>query len=481
MPSSSFAVAHEKILARRRVRAASSTLPIQQSSTFISPALAARLPHPLRNTLASFSTTLTPALSRAGTSPSFRVSQLDSSLLDNELLDLFKSQVSDALKYYSPHLLDDYTDEITLFLRAVVFKLTVWDHGASYGASLQNLWYTDARSIRPARPKKWQKGLLGVLSVGGPYMWQKWQDRLLTLSEPNDYRDEEPPSRYTALLTRLTSLATTAASLATFASFALFLLTGKYATPLDRLLRLRLTPKSTVPVSRDVSFEYLNRQLVWHAITEFLLFLLPLVGISRWRRWVGRAWRRAQQGLTKLRGGEEEDTNNKKKEGVLGFLPERTCAICYSDQNGTSVSNVDGTSAGAMAGSGSGIIGSAQTDITNPYETIPCGCVYCFVCLAQRLEAQDGEEWTCLRCGEGVTACRPWRGDVLDVVEEDAEVGVTAATNMTGEKAYGAVDYGEKKMGYRSPSSSPRSSMSKGSKPSSPAKSVSFAVSVIDN
>ena len=58
-------------------------------------------------------------------------------------------------------------------------------------------------------------------------------------------------------------------------------------------------------------------------------------------------------------------------------------------------------------------MGSAQTDITNPYETIPCACIYCFVCLAKRLEAEEGEGWTCLRCGELVKQCRPWLGDVL--------------------------------------------------------------------
>jgi peroxin-2 len=66
------------------------------------------------------------------------------------------------------------------------------------------------------------------------------------------------------------------------------------------------------------------------------------------------------------------------------------------------------------AAASSGVIGSAQTDITNPYETIPCGCVYCFVCLATRLEREEGEGWTCLRCGEHVKECKPWSGDLVE-------------------------------------------------------------------
>ena len=65
------------------------------------------------------------------------------------------------------------------------------------------------------------------------------------------------------------------------------------------------------------------------------------------------------------------------------------------------------------AAASTGVIGSAQTDITNPYETVECGCIYCFVCIASKLEAEEGEGWTCLRCGEDVKGCRAWSGDVV--------------------------------------------------------------------
>lgn len=182
---------------------------------------------------------------------------------------------------------------------------------------------------------------------------------------------------------------------------------GRYRTLLDRILRLRLASPSS-QVSREVSFEYLNRQLVWHAFTEFLLFLLPLVGIGRWRRWLSRAWRRTKSAVESREHDKEEEV---VKTGPLAFLPERTCAICYQDQNPSSTSENEILGVSGAAG---GIIGSAQTDIVNPYETIPCACVYCFVCLAQKLEAEEGEGWVCLRCGEIVKRCKPWRGDVLE-------------------------------------------------------------------
>jgi len=196
-------------------------------------------------------------------------------------------------------------------------------------------------------------------------------------------------------------------------SFLTFLYNGRYRTLLDRILRLRLVPASS-QTSREVSFEYLNRQLVWHAFTEFLLFLLPLVGIARWRRILSRTWRRIlilfKRGFG--RGSDDDDDDDTVKKGELGFLPERTCAICYADQNPAAGAGSEAEMLAATTGGG--VVGSAQTDITNPYESIPCGCVYCFVCLAQRIEAEEGEGWTCLRCGELVKECKPWNGDVLE-------------------------------------------------------------------
>ena len=207
----------------------------------------------------------------------------------------------------------------------------------------------------------------------------------------------------------MSSTASTTYSIAAFTSFLVFLVNGRYRTLLDRILRMRLAPPSS-QVSREVSFEYLNRQLVWHAFTEFLLFLLPLVGISRWRRWLSRAWRKTKA-LVKNDSGHEEDMT---KKGELAFLPERTCAICYQDQNPTSTNENEIRAISAASG---GVVGSAQTDVTNPYQTIPCCCVYCFICLAKRLEGEEGEGWICLRCGEVVKECRPWTGDVLEQPE----------------------------------------------------------------
>ena len=229
--------------------------------------------------------------------------------------------------------------------------------------------------------------------------------QLATLST-YEHADQLQPSGNIRWLSRVSFIASTIHSIAAFASFLVFLVNGRYRTLLDRILRLRLMPPSS-QVSREVNFEYLNRQLVWHAFTEFLLFLLPLVGISRWKRWLSRAWRKTKALVKNDTGGEDEAAAN----GELAFLPERNCAICYQDQNLTSTSENEIM---AISGASGGVVGSAKTDVTNPYQIIPCGCIYCFVCIAKRLEAEEGEGWICLRCGELVKECKPWAGDVLE-------------------------------------------------------------------
>ncbi|KAE8442859.1 peroxisome assembly protein (Peroxin-2) [Mollisiaceae sp. DMI_Dod_QoI] len=406
MTSNDFALAQQRLAARRQAREAEaqSRIVAQQDASRAAEQLQ-RLPYPLGRLGRAGVTVWDSIKGREGTRPAFRVGQVDAELLDEELLELLKGQVGEALKYFGSHLQDDWSAEVMLALRAVLFKLTVWDHDATYGAALQNLKFTDARNKGPVlvSPSKWQKALYGLFTVGGRYGWTKWENWLV--DNDNGYDQPSPTVRR---LSRLSDSISTVHSTAAFASFMVFLVNGRYRTLLDRVLGLRLAPP-TSQVSREVSFEYLNRQLVWHAFTEFLLFVLPLVGISRWRRWLARAWRKTKSVMQS--GGDEEEH---VKAGEFAFLPERTCAICYQDQNATSTSEAE-----IIAASGaSGVIGSAQTDITNPYETIPCGCIYCFVCLAGRLEAEEGQGWTCLRCGEEVKECKPWSGDVLEEVSK---------------------------------------------------------------
>nr|POE99450.1 peroxisomal biogenesis factor 2 [Quercus suber] len=400
-----FAAAQERILARRQARAAAAQEVFGQQHQRRTNDLLA-LPPTLRVACAEGLRLWDALKSPFGTQPAFRVGQVDAELLDEELLSLLQTQAADGLKLFGPHLKEEWGAEIGASLRLILWKLSIWDHGASYGASLQGLKYVDARGSAEDAVTAWQKAMYGLFTVGGRYAWNKWEEKLSSLE--NGY---DEPSSFVQRASRLTTTANTTHTVAAFASFLIFLYNGRYRTLTDRILRLRLVP-STNQTSREVSFEYLNRQLVWHAFTEFLLFLLPLVGISRWRRWLSRFWKRTKSTFTSLRTGKKvkgDDIEDDTKSGELSFLPERTCAICYEDQNPTSGSSEQTVLSATANG---GVVGSASTDITNPYETVSCGCIYCFICLTSRIESEEGEGWVCLRCGESVHSCKPWNGDV---------------------------------------------------------------------
>lgn len=55
----------------------------------------------------------------------------------------------------------------------------------------------------------------------------------------------------------------------------------RYRTIADRLLKMRLAPVRRL-VKRDVSYEFMNRQMVWHAFTVRRAQLVYLTGNSRY-------------------------------------------------------------------------------------------------------------------------------------------------------------------------------------------------------
>ncbi|KAF5827318.1 Pex12 amino terminal region-domain-containing protein [Dunaliella salina] len=85
---------------------------------------------------------------------------------------------------------------------------------------------------------------------------------------------------------RLVQGVETAHRAAALLNFLAFLAGGKYRSLLERLVGARLVYKQP-SMARVISFEYLNRQLVWHEISELLLLLLPLLDAAKFRCGLG--------------------------------------------------------------------------------------------------------------------------------------------------------------------------------------------------
>ncbi|KAI8377900.1 Pex12 amino terminal region-domain-containing protein [Radiomyces spectabilis] len=198
-----------------------------------------------------------------------RVSQLDSDILDFELFDILKQQLWNALELFKPTFKESLEPELLAILNFVLFKLSVYDSSATYGAQLQNLKYRNEwkhggalESIATDAPlTKTQKIIYGVLTVGGQYAWTRL-NRLVTIRGWGEL--DETDMRYKFY--RLLQAGEKYWKAFSLLNFLVFLYNGKYRTLIDRILAMRLV-YAKKSLNRQVSFEFLNRQMVWHAFT----------------------------------------------------------------------------------------------------------------------------------------------------------------------------------------------------------------------
>ncbi|KAJ7094629.1 Pex12 amino terminal region-domain-containing protein, partial [Mycena belliarum] len=351
-----------------------------------------------------------------GSSPAprtIRVGQLDAELLDQELVHLLQEPISKALN--SPH----WKPELSLFLQLVLYKLSVWDTGATYGAKLQDLRYVIphssgqlSRACASGLPRRIL--LLHVtLTVLVPY----FHSRLRTYALSRAWPDAPSSDRRRRAWDLLSSFESTH-SLAALLSFVAFLWNGRFRTVADRLLNMTLVPSRRL-VKRDVSYEFMNRQMVWHAFTEFLLFLLPLVSARSIRRRITRITSTvASTSIASLFLPSRSDApKSGPAHGKYWSLPQDQCAICAENAS-FSLNLAEPTNAFTSFATPSVVAASSPETITPGSDTEPppyplhtpylasCGDVYCYHCIAERMiraaDEEEGQKWECLRCRERV-------------------------------------------------------------------------------
>jgi len=111
-------------------------------------------------------------------------------------------------------------------------------------------------------------------------------------------------------------------------------------------------------MDRRVNFEYMNRQLVWHEFTEFLLFILPLVNVDQLKSFISRKILRTRRNTSQ------------------SSIPSDMCPICRSKP------------------------------INTPFQA-SCGCVYCYYCL--RSSKMGDKNYQCARCDFVITTMQHYQ------------------------------------------------------------------------
>ena len=236
-----------------------------------------------------------------------RVSQIDAGRLDVELTSLLREQFLRIFSRVQPGAVARAAPELNLGLDTLVFYFTVWSHRPTPGMALMNLRYRDERRVRGGksgmegeRLTTSQRLAAFAALAGGRYAWAK----LSRAASVGRWADEPThTARHRAW--RLIQVAELAHGAASLANFITFLRDGKFRAPWERAARARLV-YAAPDAARVVSFEYLNRQLVWQELSELALFVLPIVSAHarRWReaaRGGRRARRRRRRGARRRR------------------------------------------------------------------------------------------------------------------------------------------------------------------------------------
>ncbi|KAI8576085.1 hypothetical protein K450DRAFT_193124 [Umbelopsis ramanniana AG] len=325
-----------------------------------------------------------------------RVSQLDSDLLDVELFGMLKEQLWSAFSLFNHSIREKFEPELVAILSFLLYKFSIYDSAASYGAQLQNLKYRNERLHKGALESfakdapitKTQKILYGLFMVGGQYTWSRLS-RLMTTQGWGALDEDDTRKKVYNILQRAEKYW----QALTLVNFLVFLFNGRFRTLIDRILQMRLV-YAKKSLNRQVSFEFLNRQLVWHAFTEFLLFLMPLINLEKLKLKVSRMLL-PKSYLASSQGYDQ--------------LPDHQCAVCHEK----STNDATGTGTGAPIGQ--------MEDLTvhNPY-VANCGHLYCYVCLKSKITLYEGE-WACLRCGERVESMEKY----AEIVEDEEVVAET--------------------------------------------------------
>ena len=268
-----------------------------------------------------------------------RVAQVDAGRLDDELVSLLREQFARVFARVSPGAVTRRRSELTLLLDALVFYFTVWSHRPTPGMELMNLRYRDERpatspsnspsSSSPSPSTRTgmegeqlsvtQRLLYGAAFVGGRFAWSKLRRRISV-----ERWADEPAGTWRRAASVFSTRAEAAYSALALLNLLAFLNRGRYRTLTERTLHTRLV-YGEPHAQRMVSYEYLNRQLVWRELSELALFVLPLVSGPSLRRAASRAFGMAGVG-TAVRGGGDEGGVPRVPRGVPRGVPTHSCA-----------------------------------------------------------------------------------------------------------------------------------------------------------
>ncbi|XP_071387123.1 peroxisome biogenesis factor 2 [Centroberyx affinis] len=250
--------------------------------------------------------------------PVLRINQLDAFELDSALEQLVWTHFSQCFQNCRPGLLTPLEPELRALLQLLLWRFTLYSGSATVGQSLLSLRYHSTLSSSPRYRHLSRKQKLGLalLTVGPRWLQERSHSLLLLLGlgpcvgGPLVEGDGGPLQQG---VRRSLALVSGIAQLASLANFLVFLRNGRHPVLAERIVGAR-TVFSNPNTVRDVTYEYMNRELLWHGFAEFLIFFLPLINTRKVKATV----------YSFLFGGKGEDGEGARE----GPAVWRECGLC---------------------------------------------------------------------------------------------------------------------------------------------------------
>lgn len=339
-----------------------------------------------------------------------KVNQLDGELLDAEILRQLNQYV--VRIFTDSSIVDSYGPELNFLLSSLIYRYSVYEYGQSFGDSLQNLRYRNEFDINQhnhtitnissssivggeiglaidgivnstrirlpyeSAPTKLQKYLHFIATTVVPYIWVRlfnpgtgWffatrtsVNNVYIGNYGNDDHFMEDDHSSLMMWNRIVHLLEISYRLICVLNFFVFLYDGRYRSVVDRMLGMRVVYARPF-MTRNISFDFLSRELVWSGFLELLLFLVQVVDVhGLWRSLLGPTL--SQDHIHNRNGPLHRSSSNDAEGGIN--------------------KKVSAEGSMNMLAEGPVLCGFCQEEISVPYRT-NCNHIYCYYCLKQRL------------------------------------------------------------------------------------------------
>ncbi|XP_023335548.1 peroxisome biogenesis factor 2 [Eurytemora carolleeae] len=187
-----------------------------------------------------------------------RVNQLDAEELDQEILNIFKGGLQNAFKYFLRNPLDLIGPELEAIIKIIIWNFTLRARNSSIGQELLGIEFIVKNRLQIVGT--------GFLNIVLKYLEAR-QSSIVRLFPG---REEMLNKSFQTIQNIL--------KFAELVNFVIFLQNGIYPNLIQRLLKLK--PRPVVQESRSVGYSFMTRELMWHLLTELVIFLVPLIDIS---------------------------------------------------------------------------------------------------------------------------------------------------------------------------------------------------------